>query len=574
MKTFLKTLSVFVLIALVISGCTRDEPTVGEPRLFIPENQRSFTVEYGVATTLTIDVESNRQWIITPSVSVNVMGEDWAFVTPELLQGENNGQITVTLLSNPGIQPRGLNLTIATAGRISQKITIIQHGTEGPPLPTTLIYAEDFGTGLPTTLPQGESWPWVTEWQGWNTTGTSAATIWYDGTGTSVRGNSMSSGYQGASGGNNVMFASNGTGVFFVNGINPGDYQNFFLSFGTNQMSDTVSVYFSVDNRSTWTQIPFNKTTTTWGLVETVFSIPQVVDSFSLRFTAGNTQFGARIDDVELRGTTQIIEPPTTLTINPTSLSFVASGEQKTFDISSNTNWTVSSNASWATVNTTSGNGDETITVTTEVNPDNDRQAIIAVITGDGSITRTLNISQAGIPVPNLFEDFETMSGGGEITNFMGHLRTFATGEWFLRGATSPSTGDISRIDGRAVRLRGNMDADTARPEQNQVAGNYVEMRFNKPNGIGTVEFKYASSTTHSNGIIRLYVSSDNGSTWTKYGNDVTVPSWTNAGEQWRTASIQVNRTGNNRIRILKPQQLGSTSVIIDDIFITDFIEP
>jgi len=438
MKTFLKTLSIFVLIALVISGCTRDEPTVGEPRLFIPENQRSFTVEYGVAATLTIDVESNRQWIITPSVSVNVMGEDWAFVTPESLQGENNGQITVTLLSNPGIQPRDLNLTIATAGRISQKITIIQHGTEGPPLPTTLIYAEDFGT-VATASP----WPLIAAFTGWNTTGSSAATINYSAIGNvDIRSNAP---FTAGSGGNNVFFPTSGGASFMVNGIVPGDYQNFFLSFGANNTNDTLSVSFSVDNGVTWTDIPFNKTATGWSLVETAFSIPAVVDSFSLRFTAGPTQFGTRIDDIELQGTTQVISPPppppTHLTVTPTSLNFSRGSDTIKININSNVNWTIVSSESWATVSQESGSNNATVEISVTENTTGASRSATLTISGEGVADRIVTVTQTAQEEPTLIfaETFGSPSGNPLVANFTGWVTTGVGAE----NVTYSGTGSV-----------------------------------------------------------------------------------------------------------------------------------
>ncbi|MCL2413781.1 MAG: BACON domain-containing protein [Bacteroidales bacterium] len=435
MKTFLKTLSVFVLIALVISGCTRDEPTVGEPRLFIPENQRSFIVEYGVAATLTIDVESNRQWIITPSASVNVMGEDWAFVTPESLQGENNGQITVTLLSNPGTQSRNLNLTIATAGRISQQVTIIQYGTEGPPPPTTLIYAEDFGTD--PMRPTPTTWATVSAFEGWNTTGSSAATIWYEGTGATIRTTNSSPTPQ-FSGGNVLMFAgfppgttTGGGGTFTINGVMPDGYQNFFLSFGTNQTNDSISAYISIDNKSTWTEIPFIKTTTTWGLVEMAFSIPVAVDSFSLRFSAPGTSGGARIDDIELRGTTQALPPlplPTDyLTVTPTNLDFFRDADTTEININSNVDWTIVSSENWATVSSERGSNSETVEVFVTENTTGANRSATLTISGEGVSDWSVTITQRHFVPTNLMVN-------GSFENWSGDTLE----DWRFRNGTAP----------------------------------------------------------------------------------------------------------------------------------------
>jgi len=99
-----------------------------------------------------------------------------------------------------------------------------------------------------------------------------------------------------------------------------------------------------------------------------------------------------------------------------------------------------------------------------------------------------------------------------------------------------------------------------------------AEMRFDKPDGAGTVSYKYASYSTHSGGILYLEYSTNQGATWTLVPDSSnTVPSWANAGNQMLTASVAVEIPGAVRIRIVKASQSGSTSVNIDDIEITGY---
>jgi len=201
---------------------------------------------------------------------------------------------------------------------------------------------------------------------------------------------------------------------------------------------------------------------------------------------------------------------------------------------------------------------------------------IVATAVSFGARIDDIRVVGVGVEVPptEIFEDFETMIGDEISGTYAGFVRTFASGNWFIRGLTrggpvgTPSVDANDRVHGqRSIRLRGNASDEAA-------GGNYVEMRFNKLNGIGTVSFYYGSFGTHSGGILRVMVSSDNGATWTQYGEDVIAPSWAAAGQQLRMASVEVNRTGdNNRVRILKPVQPGSTSVNVDNIRITDFTE-
>ncbi|MEQ9279366.1 MAG: BACON domain-containing protein, partial [Balneola sp.] len=58
---------------------------------------------------------------------------------------------------------------------------------------------------------------------------------------------------------------------------------------------------------------------------------------------------------------------PTTLSVSPTSLSFDADGGTKSFEVNSNTTWSVSDNQSWISVSGADNNGNDSqvnVTVT------------------------------------------------------------------------------------------------------------------------------------------------------------------------------------------------------------------
>ena len=81
----------------------------------------------------------------------------------------------------------------------------------------------------------------------------------------------------------------------------------------------------------------------------------------------------------------------------PTSLTFDKNAGSKTFKITSNTSWTVSSNQSWCTVSPTSGSNDKTITVNVTANTGStERTATITVLAG--SISHVITVSQEGEP--------------------------------------------------------------------------------------------------------------------------------------------------------------------------------
>jgi titin len=84
-----------------------------------------------------------------------------------------------------------------------------------------------------------------------------------------------------------------------------------------------------------------------------------------------------------------------TLTVSPGTLSFSSANEMQTFAITSNTDWSISSNQSWLTVSPASGSGDRTITVTAGANTAATQRTATITISGTGASTQYVNVTQA-----------------------------------------------------------------------------------------------------------------------------------------------------------------------------------
>jgi hypothetical protein len=102
-------------------------------------------------------------------------------------------------------------------------------------------------------------------------------------------------------------------------------------------------------------------------------------------------------------------DPAPALTVSASSLDFASAGSTRTLDVSSNTTWTAVSSASWATVSTVYGNGDETLTVTVTTNSGASPRTATLTISGSG-ISRTVNITQTGTPVLPAYLTIDTSS--------------------------------------------------------------------------------------------------------------------------------------------------------------------
>jgi hypothetical protein len=83
------------------------------------------------------------------------------------------------------------------------------------------------------------------------------------------------------------------------------------------------------------------------------------------------------------------------LSVNPASLSFEASGGTESVEIASNVNWSVSSNATWATVSSSSGSNNGSINVSTSANTGTSSRTATITVSGNGK-TATVFITQAG----------------------------------------------------------------------------------------------------------------------------------------------------------------------------------
>lgn len=114
------------------------------------------------------------------------------------------------------------------------------------------------------------------------------------------------------------------------------------------------------------------------------------------------------------------------LSVSPGSISVTASEQTSSFDITSNSNWTIASNQTWCTPSVTSGNGDKTITCSISANTSSQSRTATVTITV-GNLSKTVTIEQGGkevaiinIPDANfkayLVENFDT-DKDGEISD-------------------------------------------------------------------------------------------------------------------------------------------------------------
>jgi hypothetical protein len=85
-----------------------------------------------------------------------------------------------------------------------------------------------------------------------------------------------------------------------------------------------------------------------------------------------------------------------TLSVSSTALTIGANeGSSTILTITSNTNWTVTSDQTWITPNQTTGSGNETITFTANYNPEVEQRVATITISASGISSKTITITQA-----------------------------------------------------------------------------------------------------------------------------------------------------------------------------------
>jgi hypothetical protein len=142
---------------------------------------------------------------------------------------------------------------------------------------------------------------------------------------------------------------------------------------------------------------------------------------------------------------------------------------------------------------------------------------------------------------------------------------------WSVAGVVNTDANDRSVTGDRSLRLRGNNAADNVGGANGL---NHLELT-SWVKGIKSIEFNYASYSTHSNGVLIVYIQKQGESTWTEIGRTTGCPAWLTGGWQLfkkgSGADPITNDNGNVRFRIEKVYGTSTSnagSVNIDDVTI------
>ena len=138
--------------------------------------------------------------------------------------------------------------------------------------------------------------------------------------------------------------------------------------------------------------------------------------------------------------------PDQSLSVNPSSLNFSSSAGNKTFNITSNTSWTVKSSETWCSVNTASGSNNATVTVnvTENTSTSSARNATITVSNSSASAIIMVSQDPAGISLDISDSSVSfTYSGGSKSVTIKSNTSwNVSCNESWLTVSPSQGTGD------------------------------------------------------------------------------------------------------------------------------------
>jgi hypothetical protein len=196
------------------------------------------------------------------------------------------------------------------------------------------------------------------------------------------------------------------------------------------------------------------------GIAATSWTWAQFPNTFSLSAGSHTLTFayredGAQLDKINITTSTtaptgtgstasNLCSTGATLSVAPSSVNVAAAANSAgTFDITSNTSWTVTDNQSWLTVSPTSGANNGTVTVTAQENTSASARTATVTVSATGVPSRTVTVTQSGggvgggctIPPLPSFASLPTNSFLPDPFTFMNGARVTTRAEWTCRRA-------------------------------------------------------------------------------------------------------------------------------------------
>jgi|GEM_PF-1956626 len=400
------------IVTISGSGVTSQTVTVtqlaGAATLSVSTN--SLNVASANGSTATFNVTSNISWTAASDQS-------WLTVNPA--NGTGNGTVTVTAQANSTATTCTATVTVSGSGVTSQTITVTQAaGAATLSVSTsTLSVASANGSTSSFNVTSNTSWS-ATCNQTWLTlnplSGSSNGAV----TITAEANPSVSE--------RTAIITVSASGVASQTITVTQITGNAILSVSSNTLdilaAEGSTATFNIISNVSWSVVSDQ----TWLAVNVALGS----GNGSVTLTSAKnetTEERTAIVTVSASGVTSQIVTITqaaseaTLLVSPLALDVTAtSGSTATFNVTSNTRWSLTSDQSWLSVNPTNGTGNGTVTVTAQANPTASARSETVTVSGSGVTSQTVTVTQAAgeatLTVSPLTIDIAATGGDTTIT--------------------------------------------------------------------------------------------------------------------------------------------------------------
>ena len=274
-----------VLLGMSFSACSDDDEgkvissiEVSDASIII---NRLGVTPYG--TTPAFTVFSNVYWIMS------IEQDEEAWLSSDRYGGNGETEIVLTADENEGT-PRTATLVFVCLDGTTERVSVTQNSTDE----TVYHLWEDMGDSFPEKL-------LVNLYSEWSKLGIGSMFTRYTGVDAFLDNANPSTGYEGASGGNNILL-ENPQASYVFGRVETRNTSYFKLTFGVYapqvMNKDDLKLFISSEGEY-WTKLDFTcNASNGWGIAEAKFKLTEV-PSVYFKIEIGN-QGGFRIDDIQL----------------------------------------------------------------------------------------------------------------------------------------------------------------------------------------------------------------------------------------------------------------------------------
>lgn len=360
-------------------------------------------ISTSAAEEKTFAITSNDVWTVITSAPA------WATVSPDY--GSGDGSVKVKFQANSDPEDRTGAITVSGNNSAPQTIGLRQQGV-GYHLsvsPNSLT-ADSKAVNKSITVTSNDSWT-ITPSVSWISVSPSS------GSGNQNITVSISASNEAESRNGEIVVAGvKGKQSATVDVVQSGI--GYYLEVDKTEMSmgsEASSSVFNISSNDSWTVT----SSETWATVvpssgtgDKTITVSCVKNETNAPRTCNLTVKGSKSQTATIRLTQQGYY----LTVDSSEITVDSSSASKTFTITSNDSWTVSSSVSWATINTTSGSGNRTVSVNFITNSAPESRTGTITIKGSNTPAVTISLHQEGVGY-NLSVDKTTISAGAASTS-------------------------------------------------------------------------------------------------------------------------------------------------------------